>query len=193
MKFRPAVTHWLPNYDRSWLRLDAVSGLTVAAVLIPSALSYAAIVGVEPIVGLYTVPLALVAYAIFGGSRLLVVGPDAAVSVLAASTIAGVVTGDNDYMEVMLALSLLVGVVFFVFRLLRMGWVADLVPDPVLKGFIQGLVLVTILGQVPALLGVSPQEDFRDFWRDFAELVAVLDDRQGATALLGVGCLVALT
>lgn len=192
MSFRPAITRWSSKYDRSWLRLDAVSGLTVAAVLIPSALSYAAIVGVEPIVGLYTVPLALVAYAIFGGSRLLVVGPDAAVSVLAASTIAGVVTGDDDYLEVMLALSLLVGGVFFVFRLLRMGWVADLVPDPVLKGFIQGLVWVTILGQVPALLGVSPQEDFRDFWRDFAELVAVLGDLQAETALLGIGCVVSL-
>jgi SulP family sulfate permease len=60
-------------------------------------------VGVEPIVGLYTVPMALVAYAIFGGSRLLVVGPDAAVSVLAAWTIAGVVTGADAYMAVLLA------------------------------------------------------------------------------------------
>jgi SulP family sulfate permease len=85
-----------------------------------------------------------------------------------------------------------VGGVFFVFRLLRMGWVADLVPDPVLKGFIQGLVWVTILGQVPALLGVSPQDDFRDFWRDFVELVAVLGELQAETALLGIGCLVAL-
>ena len=191
MRVRPAIAQWLPGYERSWLGTDAVSGLTVAAVLIPSALSYAAIVGVEPIVGLYTVPLALVAYAILGGSRLLVVGPDAALSVLAATTIAGVATGD-DYLEVMLALSLMVGGIFFIFWLLRMGWVADLVPDPVLKGFIQGLVWVTILGQVPALLGVSPEQDFRDFWRDFAELVAVLDDQQAETALLGVGCLVAL-
>lgn len=192
MSFRPPVTRWLPTYERSWLQTDAVSGATVAAVLIPSALSYAAIVGVEPIVGLYTVPFALIAYAIFGGSRLLVVGPDAALSVLAASTIAGAATGNEDYLEVMLALSLLVGAIFIVFSLLRMGWIADLVPDPVLKGFIQGLVWVTILGQVPALLGVSPAEDFPDFWRDFAELVKVLDDLQGETALLGIGSLVLL-
>jgi SulP family sulfate permease len=192
MTFRPSITRWLPTYQRSWLKSDAVSGATVAAVLIPSALSYAAIVGVEPIVGLYTVPLALVAYAIFGGSRLLAVGPDAAVSVLAASTIASVAVGDDDYLEVMLALSLLVGAIFFVFRLLRMGWIADLVPDPVLKGFIQGLVWVTILGQVPALLGVTPEEDFPDFWRDFAELVGVLGEYQTETAILGVGCLIVL-
>lgn len=191
MSFRPAITRWLPSYNRSWLRGDAVAGATVAAVLIPSALSYAAIVGVEPIVGLYTVPFALVAYAIFGGSRLLVVGPDAALSVLAASTIAGVATGD-DYVEVMLALSLLVGGVFILFWILRMGWVADLVPDPVLKGFIQGLVWVTILGQVPALLGVTPEEDFPDFWRDLVQLVKVLGDIQTETALLGVGGLAVL-
>jgi MFS superfamily sulfate permease-like transporter len=73
-----------------------------------------------------------------------------------------------------------------------MGWVADLVPDPVLKGFIQGLVWVTILGQIPALLGVSPEEDFPDFWRDAVELAAVLGDVQPETALLGGGSLVAL-
>jgi MFS superfamily sulfate permease-like transporter len=92
----------------------------------------------------------------------------------------------------MLALSLLVGGIFIAFRLLRMGWVADLVPDPVLKGFIQGLVWVTILGQVPALLGVVPEEDYPDFWRDFSELVGVLGDFQTETAILGVGCLVVL-
>ena len=136
-------------------------------------------------------PAALIAYAIFGGSRLLAVGPDAAVSVLAATTIASVAT-DDDYLEVMLALSLIVGAFYIGFSLLRMGWIADLVPDPVLKGFIQGLVWVTILGQVPALLGVTPEEDFPDFWRDFAELVRALGDIQTETAILGVGCLMFL-
>ncbi|MGI9621246.1 MAG: SulP family inorganic anion transporter [Acidimicrobiales bacterium] len=192
MTFKPAIARWLPSYERSWLRADAVSGSTVAAVMIPSALSYAAIVGVEPIVGLYTVPFALIAYAIFGGSRLLAVGPDAAVSVLAASTIAAVATDDENYLEVMLALSLIVGAVYLLFALLRMGWIADLVPDPVLKGFIQGLVWVTILGQVPDLLGVTPEEDFPDFWRDFREIVQVLDDIQTQTAVLGIGSLVTL-
>ncbi|MEE8407007.1 MAG: SulP family inorganic anion transporter, partial [Acidimicrobiia bacterium] len=74
------ILGWLPGYDWSWLRGDLLAGATVWAVLIPSALAYAGIVGVDPVVGLYTVPLALVAYAVFGGSRLLVVGPDAAIS-----------------------------------------------------------------------------------------------------------------
>ena len=110
MKSTIAILDWLPKYQRAWLRTDLLAGATVWAVLIPSALAYAGIVGVDPIVGLYTVPLALLGYAVFGGSRLLVVGPDAAISVLAASTIAGVATGD-DYLELSIALSLLVGVI----------------------------------------------------------------------------------
>jgi high affinity sulfate transporter 1 len=188
---RPAIFGWLPGYHRSWLRLDAISGLTVAAVLIPTSLSYAVIVGAEPIVGLYTVPFALVAYAIFGGSRLLVVGPDAALSVLAATTIASVATGD-DFVEVMVALSLIVGAVFGLFSLLKMGWIADVVPDPVLKAFIQGLVWVTILDQVPALVGVSLDEDYPDIWRTFAETAGALGEIQAQTAILGIGSLVAL-
>jgi MFS superfamily sulfate permease-like transporter len=90
-----AIAEWSSSYERSWLKGDLIAGMTVSAVLIPSALAYAGIVGVKPIVGLYTVPLAFVAYAILGGSRLLVVGPDAAISVLAATTIAGVAGGDD--------------------------------------------------------------------------------------------------
>lgn len=191
MKSTIAILDWLPKYQRAWLRTDLLAGATVWAVLIPSALAYAGIVGVDPIVGLYTVPLALLGYAVFGGSRLLVVGPDAAISVLAASTIAGVATGD-DYLELSIALSLLVGVIYLGLRLLRMGWVADLVPDPVLKGFIQGLVWVTILDQIPKLVG-TPTDGFRSgFWRRSIDVVKALDDLQAETAVLGVVSLVAL-
>ena len=120
LNFRPAVSRWIPTYQRARLGADIASGITVSAVLIPSALAYAAIVGVEPIVGLYTVPLVLVAYVVFGGSKLLVTGPDAALSVLAASTIAAVAT-DDDYLDAMIAVSLLVGGLFVVFSLLKMG------------------------------------------------------------------------
>ncbi len=83
-RFLP-ILEWLPGYQRDWLGGDLLAGATGWAVLIPSALAYAGIVGVDPVVGLYTVPLALAAYAVFGGSRLLVVGPDAAISVLTAA------------------------------------------------------------------------------------------------------------
>ncbi|MCP5032992.1 MAG: SulP family inorganic anion transporter [Actinomycetia bacterium] len=191
MRLDVPLVRWVSSYRRQWLRTDLVAGATVWAVLIPSALAYAVIVGVEPIVGLYTVPLAIVGYAIFGGSKLLVVGPDAAISVLAASTVAAVSTGD-DYLELTIALTLLVGVLYVALYLLRMGWAADLVPDPVLKGFIQGLVWVTILDQIPKLVGVELVDPPSDFWRRFVDIAGELGSLQTETAVLGVISLVAL-
>ena len=79
------ILKWLPEYQRAWLRTDLLAGATIWAVLVPLALAYAGIIGVEPVVGLYAIPLAVLAYAVFGGSRVFVVGPDGAVAVLAAA------------------------------------------------------------------------------------------------------------
>lgn len=185
------IAEWLPQYQRAWLRGDLIAGATVWAVLIPSALAYAGIVGVDPIVGLYTVPLALLAYALFGGSRLLVVGPDAAVSVLSAATVASVVAGD-DYFGLTVALALMVGVIYVLFFLLRMGWIADLIPDPVLKGLIEGVVWVTILKQVPTLLGLELQEPGGRFFTTLAQVVRALPQFHPMTVVVGVSSVVAL-
>jgi len=163
------IMEWLPAYQRSWLRRDLIAGATVWAVLVPLALAYAGIIGVYPVVGLYTVPLALLGYAIFGGSRLLVIGPDAAVAVLSAATVASVVAGD-DHLALTIALALIVGVIYVLFFLLKMGWIADLIPDPVLKGFIEGVVWVTILNQLPALLGLDLEGALLGFFGTLIEV-----------------------
>ena len=138
------IIEWLPKYQRSWLPGDLIAGATVWAVLVPLALAYAGLVGVDPVVGLYTLPLALLAYAVFGGSRLLVVGPDAAVAVLSGAIVVTVASGD-DFLALTIALALIVGVIYVLFFFLKLGWIADLIPDPVLKGFVEGVVWVTIL------------------------------------------------
>ncbi|MDH3638811.1 MAG: SulP family inorganic anion transporter, partial [Gammaproteobacteria bacterium] len=191
MRTRLAITKWLPNYQREWLRADLIAGATVWAVLIPTALAYAGLVGVDPVVGLYTVPLALLAYAIFGGSRLLVVGPDAAVAVLAGATIAAVVVGDN-HLELAIALALMVGVLYVLFFLLRLGWIADLIPDPVLKGVIEGLVWVTILKQMTKLFGLNLDGEAERFLPKLIELFQALPQTHVATAIVGVSSMVAL-
>jgi SulP family sulfate permease len=191
MRMDVPMTRWLGSYDRAWLTRDLVAGATVWAVLVPSALAYAGIVGVDPIVGLYTVPPALILYAIFGSSRLMVVGADAAVSVLAAVTVAPLVADDN-YLELVLALSLLVGLVYVAFWLLGMGWIADLVPDPVLKGFIQGLVWVTILDQIPKLLGIELVDAHDGFWLRAIDVLGERGDIHTETALLGLATLIGL-
>lgn len=171
-------------------RADVIAGITVAAVTVPSALSYAVIIGVDPIIGLYTVPIALVAYALVGSSRLLVVGPDAALSVLAASTIARATTDQADRVSALIVLTMMVGGLFLLARALRMGWLADLVPDPVMNGFVQGLAFITIVGQIPTLLGYKASG--AHFWAQTWNTITGLSQIQPTTAALGVGSLVAL-
>ena len=147
-----------PVGEVDWKR-EGLAGLTVWAVLVPSALAYSGIVGVEPIVGLVGVPFALVAYAVVGGTRTLVVGADAAVSVLVASVVSAAIAAASltnaEYQSAVVVLSALVGLTYLALRAVRFGWIADIVPQPVLSGFVQGLAVATILDQVPKLLGVK--------------------------------------
>ncbi len=184
------ILEWLPAYRRSWLAGDLVAGAAVWAVLVPLALAYSGILGVDPVVGLHALPLPLIAYAIFGGSRLFVVGPDAAVVVLSAATVAGIAT-EGDRLPLIVALALLVGVLYVVCFLLKVGWIADLIPDPVLKGFVEGAIWVTILKQLPGLLGLEADVSARGLAK-IAAIARALPEAHGATALLGLTSVVAL-
>jgi MFS superfamily sulfate permease-like transporter len=172
---------------------EALAGLTVWAVLVPTALAYSGVVGVEPIVGLVGVPLALVAYALLGGSRALVVGADAAVSVLVASVVGTAMAASglaqSDYRSSVVVLSALVGLVFLLLRALRFGWIADLVPQPVLNGFVQGLAVSTILDQVPKLLGLQLGGHPKGFFTKLWETGASIGTISWPTAAIGMGAL----
>ncbi len=163
--------------------------MTIWALLVPSALAYSGIVGVDPIIGLIGVPLALLGYGLVGGSNVLVVGADAAVSVLVGTTIAGV---DPDADGALATLTFSVALTFFIMRILRMGWTADLIPQPVLKGFVQGLSVVTIVGQIPKLLGLDITNPHDNLFGQIGDIVGAIDTVQVATAAVGVASLVAL-
>jgi high affinity sulfate transporter 1 len=150
------VIGWLPAYRRDWLLPDSLAGLAVWAVMVPEGMAYAGIVGVPPIMGLYTIVPPLIAYALLGTSRLLVVGPDTATGVISALTVGGIaIQGTANFNALTSTLALLIGGFFLLFGALRMGWVAGFIPTPVMRGFIEGLVCVTIIGQVPHLLGIE--------------------------------------
>jgi len=150
------VLGWLPSYRRDWLLPDVLAGLAVWAVMVPEGMAYAGIVGVPPIMGLYTIIPPLIAYALLGTSRLLVVGPDTATGLISALTIGAIaVPGTADFNALTSTLAVLIGALFLLFGALRMGWVAAFIPTPVMRGFIEGLVCVTIIGQVPHLLGIE--------------------------------------
>jgi len=168
-----------------------IAGVTLWAVLVPEAMAYAGIAGVDPVIGLYTVPLPLLAYALFGSSRSMVVGTDSATALVSAATIGALAaSGTADYVALTSALAILVGVLFLLFGLLRLGWVADFISRPVMQGFIAGVVLVTIIGQVPTLLGLSPHRDrfFAEAWN----VITRLGDINPATVAIGLTSLVLL-
>ena len=193
MKILPAAAEWLPHYELRWLSKDLIAGATVWAVLIPTTLAYANLVGVDPLVGLYTVPAALLAYAIFGGSRLLVVGADASVAVITGSIIAAVAlqtTASN--LELAIALTLAVGLVYVGFAVLRLGWVTDLLPDPVIKGVVEGIVWLTILKQIGKLLGLKLPGAGETFFPKLVATLQALPDLHVLTTLFGIGSLLAL-
>jgi high affinity sulfate transporter 1 len=148
------VLNWLPAYNRAWLAPDVLAGLAVWAVMVPESMAYSGIVGVPPIMGLYTIVPPLIVYALFGTSRLLVVGPDTATGLISALTVGTIATqGTAEFNALTATLAVLIGAFFLLFGALRMGWVAAFIPTPVMRGFIEGLVCVTIIGQVPHLLG----------------------------------------
>jgi sulfate permease, SulP family len=179
------VFTWLAGYDRSGIRGDLVAGLTVWAVLVPEALAYATIAGVSPVVGLYAAPGALILYAAFGSSRHLVTGPMAATAALSAAAVGDLAAGGTDkFLQLTITLGLVVGILALVAGLARLGFLASFISEPVLKGFIVGLALTIIVGQVPKLLGI-PKEG-GDFFEQLWDLLGNLGDTSGLTLLVGV-------
>lgn len=156
---RVPIVGWLPRYDRAWLRGDLVAGAVVAALAVPQALGYASLAGAPVQVGLYAVPVALVAYAVFGSSRQLVVGPVSTVSVLSGSVLAGFgVAGTAQAASYTAALAIGAGLVLIAAGFLGLGWLAEFLSKPIVTGFVLGLTLLVILNELPHLLGVpTPQ------------------------------------
>jgi SulP family sulfate permease len=179
----------LRGYRPSWLGGDVVAGLTVWAVLVPEALAYATIAGVSPVVGLYAAPAALIFYAAFGSSRHLVVGPMSATAALSAATVGEFATqGSKPFVAMTAALAITVGLAALAAGLLRLGFLANFISEPVLKGFIVGLALTIIMGQLPALFGVSKGSG--NFFAKLWDLVTKLGDTSVTTLVVGVLSLV---
>mgnify|MGYP003598794397 FL=1 len=150
------LPEWIRNYRQSWLRGDTVAGLTTAAVVIPKALAYATIAGLPVQVGLYTVMVPMLIYAVLGSSRPLSVSTTTTLAILAGSALDQIgASGDPAaLMAGSATLALLVGGFLALAGLLRMGFVANFISEPVLVGFKAGIGIVIVLDQVPKLIGI---------------------------------------
>ena len=146
------------TYRRAWLRHDVVAGLVVAALLVPQGMAYAELAGLPPVTGLYTTVLALSAYFVFGPSRILMLGPDSALGPMIAAAILPLVgSGGDPAKAIALAgmLALLMGGLCIVAGLARLGVIAELLSKPVRIGYLNGIALVILVGQLPKLFGFS--------------------------------------
>ncbi|MFJ9535898.1 SulP family inorganic anion transporter [Streptomyces sp. NPDC101225] len=173
----------LAGYRRSWLRGDLLAGLTVAAYLVPQVMAYAGVAGLPPVAGLWAILPALALYAMLGSSPLLSVGPESTTALMTATVVGPLVGGDpGRYATLAAALAVTVGLLCLAARLLRLGFVADLLSRPVLIGYLAGVALIMIVDQLPKLTGVptTGSEFFPQLW----SFVRNLGQAQVATVLL---------
>jgi sulfate permease, SulP family len=154
------ILSWVPGYQRSWLRFDLIGGLTVCAILVPEGMAYAQLAGVPPEYAFYAAPIALLAYAVLGSSRQLVVAVSSAVAIMSAATISEIaVAGSAEYIALTAALAILAGLVSIAFGVLRLGRIAQFFSESVLLGFVFGLALLITIKQIPKILGIEAHGD----------------------------------
>jgi high affinity sulfate transporter 1 len=189
-RFAP-ITQWLPRYQPAWISVDLLAGLALWAVMVPEGMAYAGIVGVPAIMGLYTLVPPLVAYAVFGTSRVLVVGPDTATGVISALTVGALAAhGSADFAVLTSTLAVLIGAFFLLFGALRLGWVSAFIATPVMRGFIEGLIFITIAGQAAALVGLQGAQG--DFFAKLLFLLRRFSEIPTAAAITGLASLAAM-
>ena len=189
------VGRWVPGvamltrYEKSWLRSDLVAGVVLAAILVPQGMAYAELAGLPAVNGLYTTVACLVGYAIFGPSRVLVLGPDSSLGPLIFAAILPLAVTDNPTELVAFAgfLALLVGAIEVGLGIGKLGFVADLLSKEVQVGYMMGLGVTIVVGQLPKLFGFSTDGD--DFIEDVKAFVSGLDQRNRDTLIVGVAAL----
>ena len=184
MRYLP-ITGWLPAYPKAWLRSDITAAITSWGVMVPVALAYAGLAGVPPELGLVTAFAALAAYALLGTSRHLKVTVSSTMAVMSASVVADLAGGDPAaYLAFTAALALTVGVMLVAAGLARLGFISDFLTKSVVTGFIIGVAITIIVGQLPKLLGVPGLDG--SLPEQLAQLVAELPDTNPYTLAVGV-------
>ncbi|HEU5297324.1 MAG TPA: SulP family inorganic anion transporter [Burkholderiaceae bacterium] len=195
----PAWLGWLPgvrtarSYQREWLRHDVVAGFVLTAMLVPVGVAYAEASGVPGIHGLYATIVPLLVYALFGPSRILVLGPDSALAAVILAVVVPLSAGDPQRAVVLAgAMAVVSGIVCIAAGVAKLGFVTELLSKPIRYGYMNGIALTVILSQLPKLLGFSVQSDgpLQQLW---ATASGVLAGKASAIAFaLGAGTLAAI-
>ena len=182
----------LRTYKPAWLRFDLIAGVVLAAILVPQGLAYAELAGLPPVTGLYTTIACLVVYALLGPSRVLVLGPDSSVSPLIFAAITPLLVANDTASAIAMAgmLALMVGLIEIGLGLGKLGFIADLLSKEVQVGYMNGLAITIVVGQLPKLFGFSTEGD--TFVDDVVAFFSNLDETNTTTLLVGLGTLALL-
>ncbi|HYJ54129.1 MAG TPA: sulfate permease [Mycobacterium sp.] len=183
--------HQLLNYQRGWVRGDVLAGVTVAAYLVPQVMAYASVAGLPAVAGLWAALVPLAVYAVLGSSRQLSVGPESTTALMTATALAPLVTGDPArYAVLAAAMAVLVGGFCLLGGLLRLGFLADLLSRPVLVGYMTGVAVIMIGGQLGKVTGVAVEGD--EFFDQVRSFVAGVGGAHWPTVALAIVVLVML-
>ena len=181
----------LQSYRRPWLRADLLAGVAVAAYMVPQCMAYSAMVGVPAVVGLWTALAALLAYAFMGGSRLLSVGPESTVALMAGTAIGPMSNGDPQRAIALgAALSLIVAMWCFVARLARLGVIAELLSQPLLIGYLLGAAVLMVVGQLGKFTGTKVEGE--SIVLQIQSFIHVVGQAHLNTVLVGLATLVVI-
>jgi high affinity sulfate transporter 1 len=186
------ITEWLSDYRKEWFRPDVIAGLTAAAVVIPKAMAYATIAGLPVQVGLYTAFVPMIIYAVLGTSRPLSVSTTTTLAILSSAELSRVAPGGNltELLQASATLAVLVGGILIGASLLRLGFIANFISEPVLVGFKAGIGLIIILDQVPKILGIHFAKG--SFLHNIFAIVTRFPDASLVTVTVGIVMIVVL-
>ena len=177
------IIGWLPRYDRRWLRADVTAGIAVTALIVPKNLGYAGIAGVPLENGLYAAAAGAIVYALFCTSRHISTGPSSSLAAVAGGAVLFTGVGGKDAAYLVAAITLATGVLFLLFALFRLGWIAQFLSKAVITGFLAGAAVDVVIGELPKLTGTSSSGD--NAWRELGTWVRGLGDISWATLLVG--------
>ncbi len=174
----------LLSYQRAWLRGDMLAGVTVAAYLIPQCMAYGELAGVQPVVGLWAILPPMIIYALLGSSPQLSIGPESTTAVMTAAAIAPLVASNGgNYASLASLLALMVGIVYIIGYIARLGFLANLLSKPILIGYMAGVAVIMITGQLGKISGIATEAN--TVFGEVGEFFSKLDQIHQPTLILG--------
>jgi len=178
------VLGWLPRYERQWLRGDIAAGIAVTAMIVPKDLGYAGIAGVPVQNGLYAAAAGAILYALFCTSRQISTGPSSSLAAVAGSAVLATGLSGESAAELVAAIALVTGALFFLLAVFRMGWISQFLSKAVVTGFLAGAAVQVVIGELPKLTGTSADGD--SSWRELASWIRGLGDISWTTVVVGI-------